>query len=297
MYKYYTSLFKNTNQNYRQIQCKCSNRLIPKDGYAEQAVLHNGSIISIGCIKFKFIYDFHIKEDSKFCTKELVSKEDGLVENKPLNISHLKSQCEQENNDIINKDIGSKTVFVTINDHYPLEDVEETNYFNEQNNISTFHLNNFNDHNFSNDNTIDCVPENIIMHNNKVKPMSDINLSSLSNIHWDTMNGVSDKIQSCFGDDSVHDVEIINPSEENMYNMNYIDVENSTAGHICNVDGWLMDGVLVNELSDSDKISYTPLTGSYSIEDRNLRNSRTEHLYCAKSPNELVTIIISDSDE
>lgn len=289
----YNSSFKNTNYNYRQIECKCSNRLIPKDGYAEQAVLHNGSIILIGCIKFIFSYDSHIKENSKICTEELVSKHDGPVENKSHD-SHLKSQYEQENSVTINKDTESETEFVIIND-YPLEDVEDTNYFNEQNNISTFDLNNFNDHNFSNDdNTIDCVSENVIIHN-KVKPVSDINLSSLSNINWDNTNEtVSDTIQSCFGEDSVHDVEIINPSEENLYSMNYIDAENSTAVGICNVDRWLLQGVIINE--NNQKIDIKPLTGSYSIQDHNIGDSRTEHLESDISSNGHANINVSDSD-
>lgn len=68
MSKYYSNKFKNVKHSYRKIQCKCSKRVIPKDGYAGHAVLRNKSIMSIGCMRFKFTYS--TEEVPKVCAEK-----------------------------------------------------------------------------------------------------------------------------------------------------------------------------------------------------------------------------------
>lgn len=69
MSKYYSNKFKNVKHSYRKIQCKCSKRVIPKDGYAGHAVLRDKSIMSIGCMRFKFTYN--TEEVPKVCAEKV----------------------------------------------------------------------------------------------------------------------------------------------------------------------------------------------------------------------------------
>lgn len=69
MSKYYSNKLKNVKHAYRKIQCKCSKRVLPKDGYVGQAILRNKSIMLIGCMKFIFTCD--TEEVPKICTKKV----------------------------------------------------------------------------------------------------------------------------------------------------------------------------------------------------------------------------------
>lgn len=313
MYKYVTTSFKNTNNNFRQIQCKCLNRLLPKDGYAEQAVLRNGSIISIGCIQFKFTCDSSTKVCNNKSAEVLISNRDESVRTILLNEVHS-TQFQQEEIVSLNNGIRSDPVLFTINEQCPLEDVVDTDSYKEQNNISTFNLNNFDYYTFSNDdNTIDSgVSDNIILHNNNEQPLSDINLSSLSEIaciNWDSMNGVPDNIESCFTDDLVHEVEINNlteegvPIEETVY-VDYINVENSTSEHITEVQDWLIEEIVIadpayNDLDfgPCDRMDCPPSTEPYLEWDNNGRDSKTEHLYSSSSTHYNESVVISDNED
>lgn len=57
MFKHYSNMFKNVKHTYPKVQCKCSKRVVPKDGYHGQAILRNKSIMLIGCMKFIFTCD------------------------------------------------------------------------------------------------------------------------------------------------------------------------------------------------------------------------------------------------
>jgi len=69
MLKYYSNKLKNVRHTYQKIQCKCSERVLPKDGYFGQAILRNNSIMLIGCMKFIFTCD--TEEFPKICTKKV----------------------------------------------------------------------------------------------------------------------------------------------------------------------------------------------------------------------------------
>jgi len=310
MNKYYVNKFKNIKHSYRKIQCKCSKRLIPKDGFAGQAVLHNESIISIGCMQFKFTFDTCTKEIPKVCTQSSpVVKQYGAVRHKPLNGICLKSQPEQENSINVSRETRNKHALFTINRHCSFENVDNINSFNEQNHTNTFNL----DNGFSNDNTgVDFRNDRIITLS-PGSPTSNINLCSLSDKpcikHW-SMNSVSSEIQSCFANDLIQEFEVNESSEDDkaieggiLYGLDNTEADNTTAEHISDVQDWIIEEIVIegdrnfnsNELEHSVDTQSSSTIG-YPIPD-NCRDYKTEHLYCVRSPSYDQPIVISDDDE
>lgn len=316
MYKYYmNTLIKNVKHPYPKIQCKCSNRSIPKDEFEGEAILLNDSIMSIGCLKFKFTYTRKIPI---LCTEKFLAKQNGTVEKKPLN-GIKKPQSEQENSISMINGTENKSELVTMNGHCSLEDVDNINSLNEQKNISTFNLDN-SENGISNNSKINHVTiDNLILPVTNDKPSKDINLSySPSDTpckkKWINMNGMSGKLQSCFANDLVQEVEVNESSEEYseaideeiVYEMSYTEVDNSKAERISDVQDWIIEEIVVEEGKNfhrnakghSVNLQLASAVG-YHVPDRNLGNYKTEHLYCARSPNTYETspIIISDDDD
>jgi len=305
--KYYKKKFKNINHSYGKIQCQCSKRFVPKDGYAGQALLRNESIISIGCMQFKFMFDTHSKEIPKVCAQSSpVIKQYGPVRSKPLNGIRLKFQPEQENGINVSRETRNKLALLTINGHRSFENVDDRNSCNEQNHTNTFDL----DNGFSNDNTEVDFGNNCIIIHNPGRPTSNINLSSLSDKpctkHWNT-NGLSSKIQSCFASDLIQEFEV-NEScdgneifeEEILYELTDAEADNTTAEHISDVQNWIIEEIVVEEDRNCNGNEHSNLQSSSAVEypvPDNRRDYKTEHLYCVRSPSYDQPIIISDDDD
>lgn len=97
MSKYYSNTLKNVKHAYRKIQCKCSKRVIPKNGYPGQAVLYNGSIISIGCLEFKFICDSFEATQRKLFEKQIINQlEEGNLKAKENSQAQTESSREED---------------------------------------------------------------------------------------------------------------------------------------------------------------------------------------------------------
>lgn len=301
--KYYTSKFKNIKHAYRKIQCKCSKRLVPKDGFAGQALLRNESMISIGCMQFKFTYDKYMKEVLKVCTESQLGNQDGeVIRNKLINGICLKSQPEQENNIGIIKNTKNDILIDSINQHNSLKD---TNNTNEQSHTRVFDLNNIGDRRSSNDNTnIDSV----ITSNDNDKLTLKIKSSNMPcTKHW---NGVSNKIQSRSASDLIQEFEV-NESfedgetieEEIVYEINDAEAENSKTENIDDAQDWIIEEIVIEGekncnskgLGHSVNLQSASTIGN-SIPD-NRGDYKTEHLYCARSPSYNQPIVISDDDD
>jgi len=308
--KYYKKKMKNIKHSYGKIQCECSKRFVPKDGFAGQALLRNESIISIGCMQFKFMFDTFSKEIPKGCAQSSpVIKQYGAVRRKPLNGIRLQFQPEQENSINNSRETRNKLALLTINGHCSFENGDDEKSCNEQNHINTFDL----DNGFSNDNTkVDFGNDCIITHDPD-RPTSNISLSSLSDKpctkHWNT-NGLSNKIQSCFASDLIQEFEV-NESydgdetieEEILYELTDAEADNATAEHISDVQDWIIEEIVVeedrncngNELEHSVDLQSSSIV-EYPVPD-NRRDYKTEHLYCVRSPSYDQPIIISDDDD
>lgn len=310
--KYYSSKFKNIKHAYRKIQCKCSKRFVPKDGFAGQALLHNESMISIGCMQFKFTYDKCIKEILKVCTESQLANHDGeVVQNKPLNGIRLKFQPEQQNNIDVTRNTKNKIPLDSIN--YSHKDAD-SNSLNEQN-TRVFDLDHAGNCRFSNDNpNIDCIDDSMITLDDNDKPTLEVNPSSSSDVscirHWNNLNGVSNKIQSCFANDLIQEFEVNESSEDGetieeeiVYEMNDAEIDNRTTERISDVQDWIIEEIVVEEgknynsngLKHSVNLQSASSVG-YTVPN-NCGDYKTEHLYCARSPSYDQPIVISDDDD
>lgn len=312
MQKYYTNILKNNKHAYRKIQCKCSKRLVPKDGFAGQAILHNESIISIGCMQFKFTFDTCSKDTPTVCTQSSsLIKQYRAERHKPLNGICLKSQPEQENGIGVSRETRkNKLALFTMNGHCAFEDADNANSLNEQNHSNLFDL----DSCFSNDNIVVDFRNNSMNTFDSGGPMSNINLSSVSadescTKRWN-VNGVSNKIQSCFSNDLIQEFEVNKFSENDktieegiLFGLNDAEADNSTAEHISDVQDWIIEEVVIeenrnyngNELEHSVDLQSSS-TVDYLVPDKR-RDYKTEHLYCVRSPSYDQSIIISSDDD
>lgn len=295
---------------YRRTQCLCSKRFIPKDGYPGVAVLRNDSIMSIGCMKFKFTYDTCSRETPKVCKK---TKQEQTIRNKqPLNGTRLKSQSEQEN--CINKvnGIRNKLELVTTNGHCSLDGISDTNSLNEQNNISTFSLDKYEDRGLLNGKTkINGLLDITILQDDNNKQSLDSSLSISPHIQftkqWNNKNGISSKTQPCFANDLIQEVEVNESSEDGetieeeiVY---YTETDNSAAECNNDVQNWIIEEEIVDDevgnYNGNDHSIDLQLTSTekYPAPNCNQGVYKTEHLYCARSPSYNETIVISDDDD
>lgn len=310
--KYYSSKFKNIKHAYRKIQCKCSKRLVPKDGFPGLAVLRNESVISIGCMQFKFTFDKRLKEILKVCTESQLANQDSeVVQNKPFNGIRLKFQSEQENNIDITRNTRNTILLNSIN--YSHKD-SNINSLNEQNS-SVFNLDDAENCGFSNDNTnIDCINDCMITLDGNDEPKLEISPSSSSDMsrkkYWNHLNGVSNKIQSSFANDLIQEFEVNDSSEDNetieeeiVYEVNDAEVGNSMTEHISDVQDWIIEEIVIEEeknynsngLEHSVNLQSASTVGIPVPDNR--RVYKTEHLYCARSPSYDQSIVISDDDD
>lgn len=301
---------KKNKLGFRRVECTCSNRFIPKGGYNGDAVLHSGSIMFIGCLKFKFSYDIHAKEVPKCYTEELAIKNYGTdnKQTKGLNGVRLKPQSEQENCINVTKCTRNELALVTINRHCSLDDTVDTNSFNEQNNISLFDLDNSEDCSSSKEKTkINGTSKNIIMHNNNFEPSLDINLSeTLYTRHLNNPNKLL--LNKCFANDLIQEVDVLSNDgeiieEEIVYAMHIPETDISTPDRLNDDQHWIFKEIVGEDKSfNNNNLEHSvglQLTSAleYSVPDHNHGDYKTEHLYCARSPSYNETIIISDDDE
>jgi len=174
MFKYYTNKFSNIKHTYQKIQCHCNKRMMLKSGYAGQAVLRNETIMSIGCLKFKFTYS--MQEVPNVYTQD-ISKYYITGERKPLNGLHIQFQSEQEE---INVTKGFQSLIPLVNKYGSLKEIgkveaavaaEDKNVYslNEQNIVNHLHMEADSvNHVFSNNNTEidDIIQNNVMIKNN-----------------------------------------------------------------------------------------------------------------------------------
>ncbi|XP_060854695.1 uncharacterized protein LOC132932364 isoform X2 [Rhopalosiphum padi] len=309
MSKYHTSKYKNTKHGYQKVQCKCSNRLIQKDGYSGFAILRKESIILIGCMKFKFIYDVGIIEILKVCTDKSHAKRDGIVENKPLNESPLKCLSEQEN--------GIDILIDTINNLNSFSINENSDYkksINEQNITNKLNLDNSAIGELFNI-KVDGVSENVVRDSDDVQPL-EINASETLDSEyikqWEMINAMSSDEKSCYASDLIQEVEINESSEDGetieeeiVYEMNYAETDNCASGRNNDVQDWLIEEIVIdedrnfndNEPGHSDNLQLTS-TVAFPVPACDDKDFKTEHMYCARSPTyDDETIVISDDDD
>jgi len=305
---YYMNKLKNTKHDYRKTaRCKCSKRLIQKDGYEGFAILRNESIILIGCMKFRFTYDADLIEILKVCTDESLAKMNGIVEKE----SHLKSSSEQQNGINVLIDTINNFESFSINGNCSLEDADHSNCLKEQNNINKLDLDGSTNLNFCNT-IVDNVSEKI-EHNNDIQTM-EINASEKSDTestkHWKTMNAMSSKIQSCFASDLIQEVEINESSEDGeiieeeiVYEMNYAEAD-SCAPACINDQDWIIEEIVIgedrnyndNEAGHSVDLQLTSTVG-VPVSGCEDEDHKSEHMYCALSPSYDETIVISDDED
>lgn len=314
MSKYDLSKIKNFNNYmnkhaYRRTQCLCSKRFIPKDGFAGVAVLRNDSIMSIGCIKFKFTYDTYSKETPKVCKK--TKQERPIKSKQPLNGKRLKSKSEQQNSSNKINGIRNKLELVTTNGHCSISDKSDTNSLNEQNNISTFSIDKLEDRVLLNGKTkINGFLDIKISQHNNNKSNLDKSLSIAPRIpctkQWNNKNGMSSKTQPCFANDLIQEVEV-NVSSEDGETIEeivcYTETDNGVAECNSDVQNWIIEeeivDVEVGNLNGNENFVDLQLasTEKYPVPNHNHGVYKTEHLYCARSPSYNETIVISDDDE
>jgi len=296
MSKYYRKKYKNMKNGYKKAaQCKCSKRLIQKNGYPGFAILRNESIILIGCMKFKFSYDEAILEILKVCTNESLTKIEGIVETNPINESHLKGLSDQENGINILTDTLNNLNSFSFNENSSFKDADDTNFLNEQNKLdlddsphSDFYYNH-------------CVSENIV-HDNDTQPL-EMYTEYLK--QWD-MNPMSNK-QSCFASDLIQEVEVNESSEDGeiieeeiVYEMNYVEADNCAPIHNNDDQEWEIEEVVIGEdrnYNDNEPRNSTDLQLKSAVKSLipgcNSDDYKTEHMYCTSYDE---TIVISDDD-
>lgn len=304
MSKYYLSKYKNMKHGYKKAQCKCSKRLIQKDGYSGFAILRNESIILIGCMKFKFSYDEGILEILKVCTNESLAKIEGIAETNPINESRLKGLSDKENgiNTLIDtmKNLNS----FSINENCVLKDADNTNFLNEQNKLDS---GNSPHSDFYNE-KVHFVSENIVHDNNDMQPLG-IHASETSDTEylkqWDIMNSMSTK-QSCFASDLIQEVEVNESSEDSeiieeeiVYEMNYVEADNSAPAHNNDDQEWEIEEIVIGEDNEPGNSTGLQLKSAVKspVPGCNDEDYKTEHMYCARSTSYDDTIVISDDDE
>lgn len=285
------------------VQCKCNKSLIPKDGYPGDAVLSNGSELFIGCLKFKFTYDI-CTEVPKCCSEKLIDKQDEI--GNKLNGLRLKPQSEQENCINLTKCTRNEHTLVTINRHCSLDDTDDTNSFNEQNNISLFDVDNSQDSSSSEEKTkMNGIPKNIIMHKRNFNPPLDINLSDkLCKRHLNKNNDIV--LNECFASDLIQEVDVLSDDggiieEEIVYAMHIPGADISTSNRLNDQD-WIIEEIVVEEgrnykNKDLGHSINLQLSSALEYSDHNRGDYKTEHLYCARSPSFNEPIVISDDDE
>lgn len=308
MSKYYLSKYKNMEHGYKKAQCKCSKRLIQKDGYSGFAILRNESIILIGCMKFKFSYDDGILRILKVCTNESLAKIEGIVETNSMNKSHLKGLSDQENGINILMDTFNNLNSYSFNENSSFKDADDTNSLNEQNKLDL----DDSPHSGFYYNRVHCVSENIVHYNDIIQPL-EMHASETSDTEylkqWD-MNPMSNK-QSCFASDLIQEVEINESSEDGeiieeeiVYEMNYLEADNYAPTRNNDDQEWEIEEVVigedrnynVNELGNSTDLQLKSAVKS-PIPGCNSEDYKTEHMYCARSTSYDETIVISDDDD
>ncbi|KAL4112829.1 hypothetical protein QTP88_016552 [Uroleucon formosanum] len=308
MSKYYLSKYKNMEHGYKKAHCKCSKRLIQKDGYSGFAILRNESIILIGCMKFKFSYDDGILKILKICTNESLAKIEGIVETNSINKSHLKGLSDQENGiDILTDPLNNLNSY-SINENSSIKDADDTNSLNEQNKLdlddsphSDFYYN-----------RVHCVPENIMHYNDIIQPL-EMHAPETSDTEylkrWD-MNPMSNK-QSCFASDLIQEVEINESSEDGeiieeevVYEMNYVEADNDAPTHNNDDQEWEIEEVVIEEdrnYNDNEPGNSIDLQLKSAVKSPipgcSSEDYKTEHMYCARSTSYDETIVISDDDD
>lgn len=332
--KYYCNLFKKT-KNRKQVLCKCSKRLIPKDGYDGPALLRDGSMITIGCTKFKFTFDNmappsvneEITTTPKVGTKKIPVKRGGssIAKKKPpprpLNGKRLKSRPE--------RDIGIKTTqdelpssMVTINGLLPVKEEEEmdctTDLFIEQNRTAVDTVDSKDRRSHREENSI------IFISDDEAVAIPDFDPpSSLSDTRQQqSFNGLSDKIQTFSANDLIQEFEVCasDCEEEYVYGTAVEQVANSDelgyGGAVDRIVANVQDLIIEEEVVvDEDRTAYNgrdhpmesaidehPVSSNHHHHHL-IRDFKTEHLYCARDPREPrdprldEPIVISDDDD
>ncbi|XP_022162961.1 uncharacterized protein LOC111028574 isoform X3 [Myzus persicae] len=270
MSKYYLNMYKNTKHGYKKAQCKCSKRLIQKDGYSGFAILRNESIILIGCMKFKFTYDSNLPDSLETFSK---------IQNKPF---QNENEPQENGINILIDTINNLSSFNINEERYSLKDADITN---------------------------PCVSETIMHDNNDTQPL-EMNASETSDNEylkqWDIMNAMSSK-QSCFASDLIQEVEVNESSaddeiieEEIVYEMNYVEADNCAPSHD---QEWEIEEIVIGEdrnYNDNELGNSTDVQLKSTVEGEpscNREDYKTEHMYCARSKLYDDTIVISDDDD
>ncbi|VVC35505.1 Hypothetical protein CINCED_3A023677 [Cinara cedri] len=281
MYKYYNDETKESDYAYRLDPCKCLKRHIPNDGYTGQALLRDESLISIGCLQFKFTYNKN--EVTKMCSEMSATKESVTAEDQSLNEPCLRMITEQDNCTSVLRGTETEIPVITLDDY-------ESNTIIEQNHISTFNMDS---------------SENIAL----ASLSSDYDMPYTE---WSSINNRSRTAQLCNTNDIIQ-VEEISDMEE--------DEETTEDGFICTVDytetdnmehnngdieNWVIeeDDVLVNgihyninEPGPSSANLPMPPAVDLPVPDSNNEHYKTEHLHCTNTQTYSNVIVISSDDE
>lgn len=315
IYKYYIKTLKKPKHNHQNIiQCKCSQRVIPKDGYAGQAVLYNESIMSVGCIKFKLT----IKEVPQIIKEEPRLIRNGIIVKEPLNGTRIKtSQSEQKTSIDVVHETGKNSLLVNINGHNSLDDANDTNFFNEQNNTNMLDVKKC-DNKFPNDNIkINGAPlnDNFLIYDDNDDPMSDTDLSDLHHSPHSKrrkiMNGMSSNTSTYLATDLIQEVEVDaniscssesfegneNIEEEVVYEMDS-EADTSTVDGVNegDVQDWITEESVVENYGGTDQEQLISTVGvGYSLPASHRKNCKTENFYAPSSLDENVQTDYDDT--
>jgi len=238
MSKYYTIKFSNIKHTYQKNQCNCNTHLLLKGGYAGQAVLRNETIVTIGCLKFKFTYSMQEVQD--------ISKYDITGEKKPLNGLHIQFQSKQEEINVTKGFQSLIPLVPVVNKYGSLKKIEKVEAavaaedkniysLNEQNIVN--HLDMEADsvnHVFSNNNTeIDDMiqnNDNVVL---TVEDLNDDNIQIKEDIYDNdllTMEDIDDDSMSTVKVDDDNNIMILNDAHDSVLildnNINYSSTPN-----------------------------------------------------------------------
>ncbi|XP_050544888.1 uncharacterized protein LOC126907566 isoform X2 [Daktulosphaira vitifoliae] len=325
--KNYMNMLSNTTHNYSNVQCSCSKRLIPKDGYPGLAFLCSGSTVSFGCIKFNFTYDRYVRSVSiePLSTKKSLTFKEEMKE----------SEIDLQNNEKLtfsHKDVSDN------NNRYEKKKSDTSSLKNLPNRPTDFNISieqtnlNHKKYSISENNLIKNIKPKLngLINNNghEEKTLDSMSNSTMTNLtmDWVHTNGINNQSKSYFAHDLIQEVEIDATEcsnetigiqqieEEIVYDMDYTESNNSAMENVNenNAQNWIIEEILedgvscngfeigneqdsVDQLSDSNVLKTSIL--EYSVSECNSRDYKTENVYHPTSSLYNEPIIISDDDD
>ncbi|XP_050434457.1 PHD finger protein 12 isoform X2 [Adelges cooleyi] len=138
--KYYRKMLSSTKYTYSDVECSCSKRLIPKDGYPGLAFLSSGSTMLIGCINFTFTHDQYVRSVSikHMNTDEPFIKREKTIENEIYSKTNEKENSVTSNRSQGDDRIEDEVVVTNSKCFSQNESIVNSNNSNKENQLEVF---------------------------------------------------------------------------------------------------------------------------------------------------------------